>query len=237
MTTMTVRGAATRLLVPFPSGDGRRDARAMADIVRLVVPDLVGLSLVVPDLDTGEACTLAATGEDVAVLDAAQYLSGATVAARPAHDARWLDLRTEGSLWGTLLPAATSGVGAVLAVDAGPTTASGPGSRGTVVHVYARRTAEEQVDRVATAVATWAEGIGAARSTYLAGHATRSPEPESLGEQGDTARAVARVAVQQGVDVVTAGARLRDAARRAGTPEHHLARLLAHPHGRGDVRG
>lgn len=239
MTTETVRGAVPRLPSPLPCGDGRRDVLAMADIVRLLVPDLVGVSVVVPDPDTGEARTLAATGEDVALLDAAQYLSGATVTARPEPDARWLDLRTEAAPWGALLPSVALGVGAFLAVGACRTDGSGAESNGTVVHVYARRTGEQteqHVGRVASAVATWAARVAARSATHHAGQASRPSEPESLGGQGDTARAVARVAVQQGVDVVTAGARLREAARRAGTPEHHLARLLAHPESRGARR-
>ena len=88
LTTETVRGAVPRLPVPLPCGDGRRDVRAMADIVHLLVPDLVGLSVVVPDPATGEVRTLAATGEDVALLDAAQYLGGAAIARRGALRAR-----------------------------------------------------------------------------------------------------------------------------------------------------
>ena len=53
------RGAAPRLLVPLPSGDGRRDARAMADVLRLVVPGVVGLSLVVRDAEGGQPWTVA----------------------------------------------------------------------------------------------------------------------------------------------------------------------------------
>jgi hypothetical protein len=236
LTTETVRGAVPRLPVPLPCGDGRRDVRAMADIVHLLVPDLVGLSVVVPDPATGEVRTLAATGEDVALLDAAQYLGGATLAARPAPDARWLDLRTEAAPWAALLPSVALGVGAFLAVGTRPPAGSGAGGQTAAVHVFAGRTgeqAEQHVGPIASAVGTWAERMVARGTTYPAAQASRASEPESLVGQGDIARAVARVAVQQGVDVVAAGARLREAARRAGTPERLLARLLAHPEARG----
>lgn len=233
MTTETIREAARRLPLPLPCGDARRDARAMADIVRLVVPDLVGMTLVGHDPDGGRPRTLAATGDDAALLDALQYLAGATIPARSPAGARWVRLGTgpRTAPWGALMGATGLGVGAVLGVDAEDRSGSAPAAALTV-HLYARRAegpAEGQVGAVATAVAAWAARLGVARSAFLAADAPRPPEQEPLGRQGDTARAVARVAVQQGVDVAVARASLHDAARRAGLPEHRLARVLAHP--------
>lgn len=222
MKSESVRGAAPRLLVPLPSGDGRRDARAMADVLRLVVPDLVGLSLVVRDGAGGRPWTLAATGHDVALLDAVQFLTGGP---SPDRDARWVDLGepTTAARWtGLVNAAATVGVGAVLVVAGA--------SADVVVRVYAGA-AGEQVDRVVAALTAWTGRAGDLRDRHRAVPATQSPEPGSLHQQGCLARAVACVAVRQGLDVVAAEDRLCDAAGRAGVPDHDLARLLARPPG------
>ena len=226
MKSESIRGAAPRLLVPLPSGDGRRDARAMADVLRLVVPDLVGLSLVVRDGASGRPWTLAATGADVALLDAVQYLTGGP---SPARAAQWVDLRAPitAARWAGLADAAaTVGVGAVL-VAAGA-------SPDVVVHVYAgsARVATQQVDRVVAALASWTNRAKGLRDGHPDAFAVHLPETGSLPQQGCLARAVACVAVRQGVDVVAAQDRLCDAAGRAGVRDHDLARLLARPSGR-----
>lgn len=234
MTPETARGAVPRLLVPLPSGDGRRDSRAMADVLRLAVPDLVGLSLVVRDGDGGPSWTLAATGDDVALLDAVQYLTGGPEPVRTREGAGWLDLRDPVAAVrgdGLAGAAASVGVGAVLVV-AGAAAA-------VVVRVYAGScgsAAEGQVDRIATALAAWAQRADDLRAARVATLASRPPEQGSLHQQGALARAVACVALRQGLDVITAQDRLRDAARRAGVPEHDLARLLVRPAGRPAAR-
>jgi hypothetical protein len=224
-----VRGAAPRLLVPLPSGDGRRDARAMADVVRLVVPDLVGLSLVVRDADGDDMWTVAATGDDVALLDAVQYLAGGPGADRVLPGTGWLDVgdRDAAVRWPALVTSAASlGVGAVLVVggeDAG--SSRGPTE---VVHVYAGSGALGQEDRVAAALAAWAQRADGLRDTRLAVE-DEPVESASLVQQGALARGVACYAVRQDLDVVAAQERVHDAALRAGVPDHHLARFLARP--------
>ena len=227
MKSEPVRGAAPRLLVPLPSGDGRRDARAMADVVRLVVPDLVGLSLVASDAPGDQPWTVAATGDDVALLDAVQYLTGGPGAAQDPAGADWLDLRDPGTAarWPGLAEVAGSlGVGAVLVV--GGEDGASRGGAG-VVHLYARSAAVGQEGRVADALAAWA---GRAEGLRDARHATRVQPggPSSLVQQGALARGVACWAVRDGVDIVVAQERLHDAATRAGVADHDLAWCVTH---------
>lgn len=220
------RGAVPRLLVPLPSGDARRDARAMADVLRLVVPDLVGLTLAVRDPGSGASWTVAATGGDVALLDAVQYLTGGPGPTDAREGPGWADLRDPrtAARWdGLAAVAASVDVGAVLVV--------GAGVPGVLVRVYAGSADEEQVERVAAALTSWTRRAEDLRAAHLA-VASRPPESGSLHQQGALARAVACVSLRQGLDVATAQERLCDAARRAGVPDHDLARLLAHPEGR-----
>ena len=92
--------------------------------------------------------------------------------------------------------------------------------------------ATQQVDRVVTALTSWTSRADGLRDGHPDAFAAHLPETGSLPQQGCLARAVACVAVRQGVDVVAAQDRLCDAAGRAGVRDHDLARLVARPSGR-----
>ena len=199
----------------------------MADRARAVVPDLVGMSVASREHDV--TFTLVATDDEVASLDAVQYLaSGPCVDAfdgKQGIATTAEDLMDEGG-WRMFSQAtAAAGVRSTLTF---PIVQDGA-VVGTV-NLYAAGT-DSFADRhepLAAAVGAWAPGaVGNADLSFSTRKAAEQA-PERLRSQALLDAAAGIVAVDHGLSVEEARERLEDAAVRAGVPLDKLARTIVH---------
>ena len=212
-------GAAT------PENDLSGALQAMADQVRQVVPDCLGMSLAWTDF--GVTFTLVATDEEIAVLDALQYLDGgpcvdAVEAGHGIHTAL-SDLFDEEAWRLFAQVTADSGVRSTLTfplsdhgVVAGTANLYGGSDNAFEGH-------EEELARI---LGGWAPG--AVRNADLSFSTRRLAEeaPEKLKADAVVDRASGYLAAKWGLDLTEARDRLRDAAQRAGISVAQLAAAL-----------
>ena len=221
---------ATELDRNLGDGEVLSGLQSVGDEVSRLVPECIGLSLAW--LEHGVTFTLTATDDDIAALDAVQYLDGGPCldAVRDGHGIETTrpDLLGEDP-WRLFAEAtAAHGVHSTLTL---PLTDEGRivGS----VNLYGA-TADcfdghhEELARILGASAA-----GAIRNADLSFSTRRQAEesPDRLRAEEVTSKAAGVLAVRLEVDVETAQERLRDAARRAGIPTHRLAEAVIRLHG------
>ena len=201
----------------------------LADRAQQVVPDLVGVSIA--RLDYGVTFTLVATAEQIAVLDAIQYLAGG-----PCVDAALInypvvfdnDDALDEDRW-RLFSQAT-------AAHAVRTTLTLPVM--TVEHVvgtvnlYAatRRAFVGHHDELAEIFGAWAAGAVANADLAFTTRRLAEAGPARVAEQLVIGMATGLMAAQRGSDVEAAEALLRDAALRAGVSLSQLAQEIVAAH-------
>lgn len=199
----------------------------MADRARTVVPDLVGMSVASSDHDV--TFTLVATDEEVAALDAVQYLaSGPCVDAFAAQRGIYTtaaDLMDEGE-W-RMFSQATAAAG-VRSTVTFPVVQEGA-VVGTV-NLYAAGTDSfsDRHEALAAAVGGWAPGAVANADLSFSTRRAAERAPDRLRDQALLDAAAAIVAVDHGLSVDEARERLEEAAIRAGVPLENLARTIVH---------
>ncbi len=203
-------------------GDALAQIRRVAERVRLVVPECVGMSLAM--LQDGVTLTFVATDEEIAALDGVQYVSdGPCVRAVEEDGVRQYDASDimEEESWRLFAGAtAAAGIASTLTL---PVLEDGEvvGS----VNLYAS-TSDAFTGRhelVAAAVGGWAPGAVSNADLGFATRRAAEQAPQKLREETRIQVAVGIIVASEGVDVETARQRLRQAATRAGVTELAIA--------------
>ena len=198
---------------------------AMTRRVRAVVPDLVGLSLGV--VSDGVTLTLVASADELAALDAVQYLDGGPCATA-AERAEPLDVDVQELLdearW-ALYARASAAVGVAsslsLPILDGDVVLGGVNLYGSTPDAFTGRHEE-----VAEAVGSEA-GLAVANADLSFSTLKQAMEaPTRVREGGDINVALGIISESQGVNIPIARERLRNAAVRAGITEAQAARAL-----------
>jgi GAF domain-containing protein len=208
-----------------PSAD---DGSLLADLIRLagraqeIVPDLVGVSIA--SFDHGLTFTLVATAEEIAVLDAVQYVAGG-----PCVEAAETDRVNEfepdllnEDRW--RLFAEATAAHAVHSTLTLPVLSDGRVVGTVNLYAASRRAFVGQHEQLAEVFGAWAAGAVANADLSFTTRKEAERAPQILRNQNLIDLATGIVAAQLGVDVETAVARLRDAASRAGVSLLQLAR-------------
>jgi GAF domain-containing protein len=208
---------------PFGEDEDLLDElRVKGERVRAVVPDCVGFSLAMAA--DGVCFTLVATDEDLAVLDALQYLDGGPcIAAAEAEQA--LEYRPSPRLdedeWqlfaqGTAAAGVRSSLSLPILVD--DTVVGSVNLYGASDDAFTGRH-----ERVATIFDAWAPGAVANADLPFSTRRTAEQAPRILRDDLHLEIATGVIAAREGLDRAAALERLRDAARRAGVSEERLA--------------
>lgn len=206
-------------------GDVLAHLQRVGDEVQDVVPDCLGLSLAWNE--HGITFTLVATSEEVAALDAVQYLDGGPCVS--AYDrAHGIETTSEELFsedpWRLFAQAtAARNVRSTLTL---PITDHGLVVGTVNLYGGSDRAFEGHHEELAAILGAWAPG--AIRNADLSFSTRRTAEraPRQLRAQGAVSRAVGMLAELLGVDLAEAQARLEDAARRAGLTPAQFARAL-----------
>jgi GAF domain-containing protein len=188
-----------------------------------LVPDLVGVSIA--RLDQGVTFTLVATSEEIAVLDAIQYLAGGPCV-DSAHTNEVTEFNGDDALdeeaW-HLFTEAT----AAHAVRSTLTLPIVSGGRvGGTVNLYAasRQAFVGNHDELAEVFGAWAAGATTNADLSFATLREARKAPAQVRDQNLIAVATGLLAAELGVDVDTAAASLQEAALRGGASLANLAR-------------
>ena len=198
---------------------------AMGRRVRAIVPECVGMSVGV--LAEGMTFTLVASSDDIASLDAVQYLDGGPCVVG-AHEDEVVHIDRVNDLdeqkW-HLFARSTAAAG----IKSTLTMPISEGGRvvGTV-NLYASSPDAFDGHHEALAEALGASAASAVTNADLSFH-TRleaAQAPQRLNEEDEINLAVGVIAGSQSVDMGTARERLRAAAARAGVTELQVARSL-----------
>jgi GAF domain-containing protein len=207
-----------------PSAD---DGSLLADLIRsasrgqAVVPDLVGVSIA--GFDHGLTFTLVATAEEVAVLDAFQYLAGGPCV-EAAHTNQVMAFEPdvfEEERWRFFAEAtAACAVRSTLTL---PVLSDGRVAGTVNLYGGSRRAFVGHHEQLAAIFGAWAAGAvaNADLSFTTRGEAQRAPRRGRDQNRIDAASGI--VAERLGVDVEAALTHLRDAAARAGVSLLQLA--------------
>ena len=222
------------------SGDStlRRELDLRAGLVRSFVPDCVGMSLA--SVEHGVTFTLVATSEEIAVLDAVQYLFGGPCVDAAHTDEVWQFSSDEEALldeagWHRFARAtAAHTIASTLSL---PILDDG-GVVGTVNLYAASAQAFTGVhDELATIFGAWAPGAITNADLSFATRGTAREAPQTLRDRARVDQAVRMLAAAADLTTEEASASLREAARRAGTTEARLAETLFRSERRPDDDG
>jgi GAF domain-containing protein len=201
------------------------DLFRMGRLARDIVPECVGLSLAL--VQYGLTFTLAATSEQIAGLDAVQYLDGGPCVA--AHAGRDLEVDQDELLdetqWQMYSQAsAAAGVSSSLTLPV-------LDSHGTVIgtiNLYASTldAFHDRLDQLAQALGASAAKAVSNADLSFSSRLEAAEAPRRFADQRDIDIAVGMIAASQHVNTATAGERLRAAASRAGITELQAARAV-----------
>ena len=237
---MTEPGAAAQPWVPLPQtaevlrelarfGEVALGPRlhSMADRVRAVVPELVGLSLAVAA--EGVTLTVVSSVEQLAALDAVQYVDGgpcvAAVDRGETLDVSMPDLLDEGG-W-QLYARASAAVGIASSLSM-PVIEQGRVVGGANLYASTPDAFEGRHEQVAEALGSDATLAVANADLSFRTLAVAAEAPERLRESDDVNIALGMIAASQDVGIDVARDRLRDAALRAGVTDAQAARAIMH---------
>jgi GAF domain-containing protein len=209
-------------------GDERtaRQLEELGELVRAIVPECIGISVCL--LETGITFTLSASSEEIAALDAVQYIDGGPCVAAVANDdvviAPSGEELLDESAWQMHAQAtAAAGVRSTLSI---PIKQDGSVVGG--INLYAATS-----DAFAEHVETLTHAVGASVQEAIsnADLAFRSRErarlgPTHLDEFDQVNRAVGALGAARGLDAETARLLLHDSAVRTGLSESQVARVL-----------
>ncbi|KQY55324.1 hypothetical protein ASD11_17425 [Aeromicrobium sp. Root495] len=199
----------------------------MSDLIRQIVPECVGLSVCM--VDTGITFTLVATDEEIAALDAVQYLDGGPcldavetrqIITAPAGDALALDE----DIW-LMHAQATAAVG-IRSTMSIPLNEDDEVVGGINLYASTPHAFDEQVEVLARALgSSAAEAVRNADLTFGTREQARLG-PTHLDEYDQVNRAVGALVHARGIESGSARKVLRDAAARAGLSEGQVARAV-----------
>jgi GAF domain-containing protein len=206
----------------YDEGDLLAYFTQLAGDAREIVPDLVGVSIA--GFDHGLTFTLVATDEDVAVLDAVQYVGGGPCV-EAAHTDQVMELQPDAldeERW--RLFAEGTAARAVRSTLTLPVLSDGRVAGTVNLYAASRRAFVEHHEELAAIFGAWAAGDVANADLSFTTRKEAEQAPQRLANQNIVDLATGIVAAQLGVDPPTALARLQDAASRAGVSLLHLAR-------------
>jgi GAF domain-containing protein len=199
--------------------------QGMADKVQALVPDCMGMSIAW--LDQGVAFTLVASDEELAVLDAVQYLAGGPCV-EAAEQAQGLEATQEDLLdedaWRLFSRAtAAKGVASTLTI---PLTRDGHMVGSANLYAASDHAFEGHLEELARIVR--GEVSGVVRNADLTFSTRRAAEetPTRLDADMTLSTAAGIIAETQGITLEAARTRLEDAARRAGIAVERFAWAL-----------
>lgn len=202
---------------------------AIAEKLRPLVPELVGLSLAATE--DGVVLTLASSDEELAALDAVQYLDGGPCVTG-VEDGEIFDVSVSGLLdegrWQLYAQASAAvGVASSLSLpimDArGERVIGGANLYASSPNAFAGR--HEEIARAIGSEARLA--VGNADLRFATREAAREA-PRKVRESGDVNVALGIIAASQGISITEAQMRLSEAAARAGISEAQAARAIQH---------
>jgi GAF domain-containing protein len=197
----------------------------MGNRVHALVPQAVGLSIA--SIDQGISFTVVATDEEIAVLDAMQYVeSGPCVAAADLEQGvatAGPDLFDERAWRLFALATSAAGVRSTLTL---PVVVAGL-VRGTVnLYAAADHAFDGHHEELARICGAWAPGAVANADLGFASRRTAEEAPGILRADARIESAVGFLAATLGIDYREARQRLRAAAERAGVAPHRLAAAI-----------
>jgi GAF domain-containing protein len=200
---------------------------SMASRVRALVPELVGLSLGL--VSDGLTLTLVASADQVAAIDAAQYLDGGPYVAGPdeaeAIEVNVGDLFDEARWQLYARASAASGVASSLSLPImdGAHAVGGVNLYAATVNAF-----RGKQEAIAGAVGSAARLAVANADLSFWTAKTAMEAPTRVREGSDVNIALGIISASQGINIPIARERLRNAAARAGITELQAARAIKH---------
>ena len=190
-----------------------------------IVPECVGLSLGL--LQDGITLTLVASSDEVAVLDAIQYLDGGPCV-QAAHENQTLDvnaddLLSEGTWMMYAQASAAHGIASSLSL---PLLHAGRMIGSINLYASTPDAFEGHHDALAEELGSSATSVVMNADLSFATRLEAVQAPQRIVDQDEIHIAVGILSSNQGVDVGTAQERLRQAAARAGITERQAARAV-----------
>jgi GAF domain-containing protein len=203
------------------------ELHAMASRVKALVPDLLGLSLGLPR--EGVTLTLVASAEELAALDAVQYLDGGPCVAalggsKPIEES--IDDLLDEERW-QLYAEASSAAGVASSLSM-PIMSGGGVIGGVNLYASTRDAFTGLHDAIAEAVGSDAELAVANADLSFETRQHAMATPRLIREGDDINIALGIISARQNVDISAARDRLRDAAAQAGITVAQAARALRH---------
>jgi hypothetical protein len=209
-------------------GSLEQQLRTTVSRAERVAPGLVGVSLAFRE--HGLTFTLIATDEEIATLDAVQYVtSGPCVdAVDLGHGIATPDGLLSEQRWQQFARAsAAAGVQSTLTLPVleGDVVVSTVNLYGRAEDTFAGRH-----EALADVFGAWAPGAIANADLSFATRRTAEKAPTQLRDAAVVDEATGMLAAERGLSLEEARAQLHDAASRAGIPVHRLARVLVGLH-------
>jgi GAF domain-containing protein len=200
---------------------------AMAQRVRELVPELIGISLAA--VEQGVTLTLVASAEELAALDAVQYLDGgpcveAVDRAEPLV-VKVADLLDEGTWQLFARTVAAHGVASTLSL---PIVSDERVVGGVNLYAAGPDAFSGLHEEIAAAVGSDAALAVTNADLSFRSRATAEDAPERLRAGGDINIALGIISSEQGVNIPVARQKLLHAAMRAGITEAQAARAIKH---------
>lgn len=205
------------------------------ELVEDAVPNLVGISLAL--VRDGLTFTLAATQEDLALLDALQYVLGGPCVDAAEQDATILGGDSDSGLFGEqrwVEFARASASHGILSTLSLPVHVDGRVIGGVNLYASTPNAFAGKEQRVAHILGAWAPGAVHNADQTFATQAEARRAPQVLDDLTVLAQATGVVVAAHEVDEARARQLITDAARRAGVDELAVARELIRPFLRDD---
>jgi GAF domain-containing protein len=197
----------------------------MGRLVKQLVPECVGLSLGL--LDDNLTFTLVATDQDIASLDAVQYLDGGPCvdAATQGEPVEYASSEsTDEDKWRMFAQAtAAAGIASTLSL---PIVRHGKVIGSVNIYASTPDAFEGRHERLAAACGGWAPGAVTNGDLEFRTRIEAAKTPQRMRDQNDVDLAIGIISQTQGVDVDTAAERLASAAARAGVTQAQAARAV-----------
>ena len=200
---------------------------AMAGRVRALVPELIGLSLGV--VEDGVTLTLVSSLEELAALDAVQYLGGGPCVAAADRgepvEVNVSDLLDEGDWHLYARAGAAHGIASTLSL---PIMSEDRVIGGVNLYASASDAFHGLHEEIAAAVGSDAALAVTNADLSFRTRAAANEAPTRVREGSDINIALGLISAEQGVNIPVARQRLLNAARRAGITEAQAARAIKH---------
>lgn len=212
-------------LSKYGDNDVERVLLRLGRKAKRIVPECVGLSLGL--LQDGITLTLVASSDEVAVLDAIQYLDGGPCV-QAAHENQTLDVNADDLLsedrWMMYAQAsAAHGIATSLSL---PLLHDGRMVGSINLYGSVSDAFEGHHDALAEELGSSAASVVINADLSFATRLEAVQAPQRIVDQDDVDIAVGMLASDQGVDIGTAQERLRQAAARAGITQRQAARAV-----------